>query len=126
MRKRNHQIKVWMNDHELKKLDEKCKLSGQTRQSYILNAVDGAVIATSEQVNAFMEISLQLADFMKQLRGLATNINQQARHANEKGQVASEEELEKQTDEIFKMRKEGEEIWRSLRRLISRQNHMER
>lgn len=110
-----------MNDEELKCLDDKCKESGQTRQSFIFNAIDGAEIATSDQIKIFKELSVLMADYMRQLRGIAININQQARYTNEIQHPVEKNILEKQYEEIESLRREGEKVWQLLRQLISRQ-----
>lgn len=124
-RERKHQIKIYMNDEELKRFEDKRALSGQSKRAFILNAVDGATIATGEEVSQFMTISNQFADFLRQVKGIANNINQQARKANETGYIEALPELDEQLSEIATMRKEGESIWQSLRQLISRQNPMQ-
>lgn len=126
MRNRKNQIKIYMNDDELKRFEEKCNVAGQSKQAFILSAVDGATIATDEEVALFKTISSQIADFIKQIKGMANNINQQARKANEMGYMESVHKLEEQLYEITEMKKEGDLIWQSLRLLISRQNRMER
>ena len=122
-RKRNHQVKIYMNTQELNKLEEKCKLTGQSKQAYIINAVDDSVIATAEEVDLLKAISNQFAEFIRILRGLATNINQQAKHANETGRVEAANILAEQNQQLGNLRKEGESIWQSLRQLIEKQNH---
>lgn len=114
-----------MNDNELNSLDEKCKYTCQSRQSYILNAIDGAVIATADEIDILKDISAKIADYIKQIRGMATNVNQQARHANENGNLLANEFLQNQAEQIETMRKDGENIWQLLRQLISQQNHMQ-
>ena len=123
MRRREHQVKVYMNAKEFKGLEDKCKLTGQSKQGFILNAIEGATIATTEEVNLLKMINTQFNEYLKILRGMGTNINQQARHTNETGQVATVRELQVQSAQIKEMRKEGESIWQSLRQLIKRQIH---
>ena len=115
-----------MNTQELNKLEEKCKLTGQSKQAYIINAVDDSVIATAEEVDWLKAISNQFAEYIRILRGLATNINQQAKHANETGRVEAANILAEQNQQLGDLRKEGESIWQSLRQLIEKQNHMVR
>lgn len=126
LRKREHQVKIYMNSKEFKELEDKCKFTGQSKQVFILNAIEGVTIATPEEVDILRVISDQFNEYMRVLRGMATNINQQAKHANETGQLETIKELQKQTTRIEKIRKEGEEIWQSLRRLIKRQIHTAR
>lgn len=73
-----------------------------------------------------VSISNTFADMMRQLRGLATNVNQIAHIANGTGQLPVVVALEKLGKEIEKLRSEEERRWQSIRQLISQQNLMER
>lgn len=63
---------------------------------------------------------------MRQLRGLATNVNQMAHIANGTGELPVVAALKKFGKSIEKFRKEEEQRWQSIRQLISQQSHMER
>lgn len=125
MRKRTHQIKIWMNDEEYDLLLDKMHRSGQTRQNVIISALKEATIATEEEIGELMHSNYLMADLSKQLRGMATNINQMAHMANATGQIASINELAKLNNQISDFRKEGESIWQLIRQSISQRKHMQ-
>lgn len=125
MRKRTHQIKVWMNDEEYQLLQEKMEKSGQTRQMVIINALIGATITTQEELNELKKSNTLLAELIKQIRGVATNINQIAHMANATGQIAVINELASMDRQICEFRKEGDAIWQLIRQSISQRRHMQ-
>ena len=125
MRKRNHAITIRMSDDEYKFLQGRLSQTGQTQQSYILNAIRGATIVSAEEVIEFQKLNKGFGDMMRQLRGLATNVNQMAHIANGIGELPVVAALEKFGKNIEKFRKEEEKRWQSIRQLISQQSHTE-
>ena len=126
MRKRNHAITIRMSDEEYKFFQGRLSQTGQTQQSYILNAIRGAIIVSAEEVKELQKLNKEFADMMRQLRGLATNVNQMAHIANGTGELPVVSALEKVGKAIEKFRKEEEYRWQSIRQLISQQSHTER
>ena len=126
MRKRNHAITIRMSDEEYTFLQGRLSQTGQTQQSYILNAIRGATIVSVEEVKELQTMNKGFADMMRQLRGLATNVNQMAHVANGIGELPVVTALEKFGKSIEKFRKEEEKRWQSIRQLISQQSHTER
>ena len=126
MRKRNRTITIRMSDEEYKFFQERLSQTGQTQQSYILNAIRGVSIVSAEEVKELQKLNKGFADMMRQLRGLATNVNQMAHVANGTGELPVVVALEKFGKSIEKFRKEEEKRWQSIRQLISQQSHTER
>ena len=126
MRKRNHAITIRMSDEEYKFFQGRLSQTGQTQQSYILNAIRGVTIVSAEEVKELQKVNKGFADMMRQLRGLATNVNQMAHVANGIGELPVVTALEKFGKSIEKFRKEEEKRWQSIRQLISQQSHTER
>ena len=126
MRKRNRTITIRMSDEEYTFLQRRLSQTGQTQQSYILNAIRGATIVSLEEVKELQKLNKAFADMMQQLRGLATNVNQMAHVANGIGELPVVIALEKLGKCIEKYRKEEEKRWQSIRQLISQQSHTER
>ncbi len=124
MRKREYQVKFRMNQEEYERLQEKVTASGQTQQSFIINALAGVVIAPREEIDVLKNINKNFDDLLRQIRGMATNVNQIAHVANGMGTLASINKLEDISDQINYFKRECEEMWQSIRRLISQQNHM--
>lgn len=77
-RRRNKAVTVRMNDEEYAELQVKVDESGLTQQAYIISAVRGATIIPSDEIAVLKDISKTFAELEKQLRGLATNVNQMA------------------------------------------------
>lgn len=124
-RVRDKVITVRMNADEYSTLQKKVVESGLSKQTYIINAISGATITPAAEINELMEISKTFADVERQLRGLATNINQMAHVANGQGFLPTETELDNISDEIKAYRMESEQLWQSIRSLIGKHRHTE-
>ena len=123
MRKRDKRITVRMTKEEYKRLQEKLDQTGQTQQAFVVNAIDGAMITTSAMALELKKINITMAEMLKQLRGMATNINQLAHKANGYMELPTEEKLEQIDDEIGEFREEASSIWQLIRQFLSRQRH---
>lgn len=123
MRKRNKSITVRMTKDEYHNLQEKLEQTGQTQQAFVVNAIAGALITTPAMALELGEINISMAELIKQLRGMATNINQLARKANSYMELPTVETLERINDEVEEYRKEASGIWQLIRQLLSRQKH---
>ena len=128
-RSRSHMIRVRMSDEEYEDFQQKLTKSGQTMQSYVLNALQTGVIPNAELMKEVSDLSKLMGDQYKQLRGIAVNINQMAYNSNvEKltGDGQAETRLQDMQTQVDSMRKECISIWRSLKRLMARNRLMER
>ena len=114
-----------MNDEEYAMFQSKVKESGLTQQAYVISAIMGATVTSSDEIAVLKELSKTFADVEKQLRGLATNVNQMAHVANGQRLIPAERELEKISVGIKNYRKECEDVWQSIRSLISGQKATE-
>ena len=83
-----------MNNAEYAELQAKVNDSGLTQQAYIISAVKYATVISSDEIAVLKDISKSFADLEKQLRGLATNVNQMAHVANGYGVLPTGKELE--------------------------------
>lgn len=125
MRRRNKNVSVRMTEDEYTALMVRVAQSGQTQQSFIINSVLGAKISSREEEKELQKLSRQFADANRQLRGMATNINQMAHVANGYGQLPQQAQLERLHQELQGFRKECDAIWRLIRQSISLQKVME-
>ena len=125
MRKRNRTISIRVTEQEYKTIQKKIQASQQTQQSFILNAIEGAVILTAKDSKLLKDISMQLADMLKQIKGIAVNINQLAYKANAYGEIPTERQLKEYGTQTEKLRREADTIWQLIRQSISRQRHTE-
>ena len=121
MRKRSKTVTIRMSPEEYDDFRVKVEESGLSKQSYVISAVRGATITPSEEIEVLKNISRTFADFDKQVRGIGTNVNQMAHVANGQGYLPGKEALKSLSNQISDMRKEGQELWRSIRLLINRQ-----
>lgn len=125
MRTRKNVVTIRMNDAEYGILKDKVRESGLTQQSFIIRSISGASIPSAGELTIQKEISRTLADLVRQLRGLSTNVNQIAHVANGWNILPGTEELAAFRDEIAGYRKESENLWQSIRSSISQQSHTE-
>ena len=125
MRYRKNVVTIRMNDAEYEILKTKVKESGLTQQAFIISAIKGAVIASAEEIDILKDLSRTLADLVRQLRGLATNVNQIAHVANGFKIVPTIGELMQIHDEIVLFKKESEKVWQLIRSSINQQKHTE-
>ena len=124
MRKRNRTISIRVSDQEYETIQKKLSETGLTQQAFILKAVEGATISTAEDTQQLKEINLKLADLLKQIKGIAVNINQMAYRATAYRELPTVQKLNEYQNENEKLRREAETIWQSIRQLISQQKHM--
>ena len=125
MRKRNRTISIRVTEQEYEAIQKKIQATKQTQQSFILNAIEGTAILTANDSKQLKDISTQLADLLKQIKGIAVNINQLAYKANAYGEIPTERQLREYSTQTETLRKETDAIWRLIRQSISRQRHTE-
>lgn len=124
-RTRYKTVTVRLSEYEWNSLEERIEESGQNKQSYMINALLGAEIAPKEEINIWKEIAGQFSELIKQIRGIATNINQIAHKANATGELPLINALEEINEQVAEIRKAGDQIWLSLRQLIAKQKVMQ-
>ena len=124
-RRRNKAVTVRMNETEYADFQNRVEESGLSQQAFIISAVRGATITTSDEIAVLKEISKTFAEFVKQIRGMGTNLNQMAHVANGQGYLPGEESLLRLSDQVGNMRKEGEDVWQSIRSSINQQKATE-
>ncbi len=120
-RRRNRAVTIRMNEAEYTDFMNRVGESGLSQQSYFINAVRGATITPSDEISALKEISKTFANLERQLRGLANNVNQMAHVANGRGELPTENDLERLSDQLVNYRRESESLWQSIRLLINQQ-----
>lgn len=125
MRKRRNVITIRMDDGEYSLLRKKVRESGLSQQAFIISAISGAAIPSSEELEILKNANRNLADLVRQLRGLAANVNQIARTANGFSILPAVRELTQIRDEVMAFKEESEKIWQSIRLLISLGRPME-
>lgn len=124
MRRRNKNVAVRMTEDEYAAFTIRVAESGQTQQSFVINSVLGSKVSGREEVKELQQLSSQFADTNRQIRGMATNINQMAHVANGYGQIPQQAQLEQLHQELQEFRKECDATWRLIRQSISLQKVM--
>lgn len=124
-RRRNKAVTVRMSEAEYADFQNRVEESGLSQQTFIISAVRGATITPSDEIAVLKEISKTFAEFVKQIRGMGTNLNQMAHVANGQGYLPGEESLLRLSDQVGNMRKEGEDVWQSIRSSINQQKATE-
>ena len=109
-RRRNKAVTVRMSEAEYADFQNRVEESGLSQQAFIISAVRGATITPSDEIAVLKEISKTFAEFVKQIRGMGTNLNQMAHVANGQGYLPGEESLLRLSDQVGNMRKEGEDV----------------
>lgn len=117
-RRRSRAVTVRMTDEEYLAMKARVDESGLPQQTYIIEAVTGAPIVSSDEAKALVDEwkknSRDLSDLSRQMRGLGTNVNQLAHVANGYGDLPSEQSLHRINENVNQARKEMDRIWRSI------------
>ena len=103
-RKRNIQLKIWINEEERKLIEYKMSLVPTNQIGAYLRkmAIDGYIIYTD---------TTNIKEMNKELHAIGRNINQIAKRANSKGNVYRED--------IDELRERLQEIWHIQRTILS-------
>ena len=118
MRKRIKNIPFRMTDSEYESLRYKSAIAGLSMQEYLTKAVQNSVITSQELNDQLKDICLIMRDIDRQLKGVATNINQMAHISNATASLSSSENLTRLVANIEELRKEQNKEWLYLRQLI--------
>ena len=86
-RKRDKAVLIRMNESEYATLNEKLKQTGATQQAFIISAIKEAMILSVDGLRSMKDISKDFANLLRQVQGLANNVNQLAHWANQTGLV---------------------------------------
>ena len=121
MRNRKNVITIRMDDTEYGLLKERVKESGLTQQAFIINAIEDATISSAAEVEVLKNLGRTLVDLVRQLRGLATNVNQLTHTANGFHVLPAMDELTQIHEEVTTFKKECEKAWQSIRSSIKKQ-----
>ncbi len=120
-RRRNKTVTIRLSPDEYQELQHKVRDAGITQQAYVLHAIKNVNILSSDDIKALKKINLSLADLVRQIRGIAVNINQMAHVANSTGRITTANALQTESKKILEFKAECDDIWQSIRSLISQQ-----
>lgn len=121
MRTRGHGMTIRMSDEEYNEFKQRVRDSGLTEQSYVLSAVLDKEITPDTAVQELRNANVALNDLDRQMRGIATNVNQMAKVANSEGRLPTTWQLSALDEDVSKLRseikKEMKVLWQYLNRL---------
>ena len=102
-----HKVSVKLSDKDFEKLEEDAKAAGVDRSKYIRALVQGAG-------KVDLKFPLDRANLVRQITGVATNVNQLTKVANGRGDIYFSEiyKCNMLLEEIKKLMKEVLENWR--------------
>lgn len=115
MRKRPIEIKFRVSEQELAVLNNRLAESGLSRNDYLIKLILNNTVFPKQEL---IKMNLSLEQQNRQLRGLATNINQIARIANSNKSLPSVSQLEFMRMDIYQMKLELQNIWTKVRQMI--------
>ena len=107
-----------MNTTEYEELRKIKNETGQSMRAVITKAVIGMPLIPADVITKVQHINLKMSEQYRQLRGMATNINQLARVANKYQCPVDIVELERIKENLHLMREEMDDTWRLLRQLL--------
>lgn len=121
-RRRSKKITVRLTEGEYETLYQNYRQSGYpTLQSFVLEST-GSAQYTQGDNQILRQINKTLDDYHVQLRGVGTNVNQLAYHANRTGDMPSRMTLLNILSEVRKMQKVVNALWESIRSQMKAQN----
>lgn len=115
MRRRNHPVTIRLSEEEYEILLKKIKNSKQTQQQILIDGILQTAILPQEYVQELSQLNKSFGERNRQLRGLATNVNQMAKVANREGYIPSEDILLDMQEAIKNQQKECDQLWQSIR-----------
>ena len=124
-RTRNHHVTLRMNDDEYNDFRKKVSASGISQQSYILDAIRDGRIMSDKELLELKAISGDFDIYIRQIRGMANNINQMTHKLHIDNNTPEANELKRISSILIKYREEGEKIWQSIRYRLARRSLME-
>lgn len=120
MRKRNCEWKTRLTEEENKKLTELTLKLKMTKQEFGKKCLFSQILLTEYDRETIEEMLMELKQVRQQLRGMGTNVNQMAKIANMSGKLPELEQLEEIQIGIEDAKMEVDELWRSLKSLLTR------
>ena len=115
MRKRAREVKLRLTDEEYSLLQRKVKQAETSRNSFLIQLITGTPIYPADGLK---EISTQMKDLNRQLRGLTTNVNQVAKIANSIQNIPSLRYLSSIDLQIKDVREHLNPLWTRIREVL--------
>ena len=120
MRKRNCEWKTRLTEEENQKLTELALKLKMTKQEYGEKCLFSQVLLSEYDRETVEEMLIELKHIRNQLRGMGNNVNQMSKIGNTTGKLPEMEKLEEILIGIEDAEMEVDEVWQSLKSLLTR------
>lgn len=120
MRKRNCEWKTRLTEEENQKLTELALKLKMTKQEYGEKCLFSQVLLSEYDRETVEEMLIELKHIRNQLRGMGNNVNQMSKIGNATGKLPELEKLEEILIGIEDAEMEVDEVWQSLKSLLTR------
>lgn len=120
MRKRNCEWKTRLTEEENQKLTELALKLKMTKQEYGEKCLFSQILLSEYDRETVEEMLMELKHIRNQLRGMGNNVNQMSKVGNTTGKLPELEKLEEILIGIEGAEMEVDEVWQSLKSLLTR------
>lgn len=120
MRKRNCEWKTRLTEEENQKLTELALKLKMTKQEYGEKCPFSQILLSEYDRETVEEMLMELKHIRNQLRGMGNNVNQMSKVGNTTGKLPELEKLEEILIGIEDAEMEVDEVWQSLKSLLTR------
>lgn len=120
MRKRNCEWKTRLTEEENQKLTELALKLKMTKQEYGEKCLFSQILLSEYDRETVEETLIELKHIRNQLRGMGNNVNQMSKIGNTTGKLPELEKLEEILIGIEDAEMEVDEVWQSLKSLLTR------
>lgn len=120
MRKRNCEWKTRLTEEENQKLTELALKLKMTKQEYGEKCLFSQILLSEYDRETVEEMLMELKHIRNQLRGIGNNVNQMSKVGNTTGKLPELEKLEEILIGIEDAEMEVDEVWQSLKSLLTR------
>lgn len=115
MRKRNVSVQFRLTEAEYAELKEKVKMSGMSRNAFLVHMIQEKTIYPVEKLSGLNE---QMSIVIAQIRGMATNLNQMTKIANGRKEVPSMKYLESLASGMHQFLAILQPVWNNIREIL--------
>lgn len=120
MRKRNCEWKTRLTEEENQKLTELALKLKMTKQEYGEKCLFSQILLSEYDRETVEEMLMELKHIQNQLRGMGNNVNQMSKVGNTTVKLPELEKLEEILIGIEDAEMEVDEVWQSLKSLLTR------
>ena len=117
MRKRPIELKFRLSQDEYALLQKNLAEAGMNRNAYLVRLINGATIFPKEQL---IRLNLEYSMMNRLLRGISTNINQMAKHANSTRMAPTIAALADMYQDVQTLRRNLQPLWDETRNALWR------